>query len=177
MIENVTIREMLPSNKPGTVKFKTNCNRTFNCNNEALLQLFAPGERYHIDYKETTFEGRNGPVTMKWVNRARNWQEEDGPNTMPDKDPYQGKSGGYSKGGGSKVKDNFDPETSKIQTCINASAQIYGKTHEGAGIDLDEFKVTFPVLVELVYGCFQQLKPSSVGTDVPSGGLDDDIPF
>jgi hypothetical protein len=182
MIENVTIREMMPSTKPGTVKFKTTDNRTFNCNKDEIIHLFAQGERYHIDYNETTFDGRNGPVTMKWVNRARNWQTDDGPNTYPDKDPYQGKGGGsYSgnSGGGSKVKDNYDPEVSKIQTRINAAAQVYGMTHEGLGLDLDEFSVQFPVIMEIMEKAFQPkpLVPMVDEHGNPSVPGDEDISF
>lgn len=173
-VENITVRSV-ENTKPGTIKIKTNCNRTFNCNKDEITQLFAAGERYHIDYNESTFDGRNGPVTMKWINRARNWQEDDGPNTYPDKDPYQG--GGKSYSGGSKVKDNFDPEVSKTQTCINAAASVYGHTHDI--LDLDQFAIEFPTLVDIMKESFL---PKPIAPSVDSEGNktvqgDDDIPF
>jgi hypothetical protein len=176
-VENVTVRSV-ETTKPGTIKLKTACNRTFNCNKDEIVPMFAAGERYHIDYAESTFEGRNGPVTMKWINRARNWQEDDGPNTHPDKEEYKG--GGKSYGGG-KVKDNFDPEVSKMQTTLNVSGTIWSGTHDK--FDLDEFNAEYPVLAQIVYDCFQSLKKLPPAPSVDSEGnktvpgLDDDIEF
>jgi hypothetical protein len=175
MIAIIGVRE-IENTKPGTIKITGTDGKKYNCNKEAFIHGFAAGERYKIDYAESTFDGRNGPVTMKWINRARAWQQDDGPNTWPDKDPYQG-GGSKSYGGGAKVKDNFDPEVSKTQTCINAAAAIYGNTHDT--FDMDQFALEFPVIVEEMKKCFL---PKPLVASVDSDGIktvagDDDIEF
>lgn len=116
-----------------------------------MVSDLAEGECYKIDYAETAPKDGH-KYGSKYVNRARTWQVADGPNTWPDKEPYQGGGGNstYSSGG-NVSKNDYDPEIGKRQTAANCAGSIYANCMQGAGaIDLDEFAVTFPVLAEVV---------------------------
>jgi hypothetical protein len=164
----IQIREMLPSKKQGTVKFKTYANQTFNCNKEELNPHFAQDERYMIDYNVSEFQGSNGPVQMKWVNQARFWKEEDGPNNPPDKEVYKGGgSGGYSGGnsGGSMKKDNYDPEVGKRQTACNCAMSYLAN----AGVTITELETNLPVVADMVLAYLNGGAPKS-DAGVPDKG-------
>ena len=72
------------------MKFKSTANLTYNCNKEEFNGHWAVGEKYKIDFNTSSFQGRNGPVEMKWVNQARFWKDGDGPVEPPEKPVYQG---------------------------------------------------------------------------------------
>jgi Flp pilus assembly pilin Flp len=181
MIAVVTVREMLPT-KPGgkaKAKFKTTSNHTFNCSEEELAGNFVAGERYKIDYNESTFQGSNGPVTMKWINRARFWKEEDGPNTWPDKEEYRGGGSSYSGGGKNVSKSDYDPEVGKRQTAANCATQFLARQE---GMTTDEFALLFPVIADVVLKWVDTKGSLAVVADIggaaPAGSdSDGDIPF
>jgi hypothetical protein len=145
MLANITVRS-IENKKPGTIKIKTTSNHTFNCNKEELIGDFANGERYKIDYSESQFQGTNGPVTMKWINRARLWNVEDGDNTWPDKEEYRGGGSSYS-GGKSVSKSDYDPEIGKRQTAANCATQFLARQE---GMTTDEFALLFPAVADVV---------------------------
>jgi hypothetical protein len=149
----ISVREMMSSKKAGTIKFKDKSNKTWNCNKEELIGNITAGERYYIDYNESTFDGRNGPVTMKWVNNARFWREGDGPDTFEEKEPYNpGGYSGNSGGGKSMSKSDYDPEIGKRQTAANVAGPITLKLIEGVpdAEKLDAFALNYPVVAEIV---------------------------
>lgn len=150
MLAVIKVREMLAAKKAGTIKFKDDSNKTWNCNKEELIGNITPGERYYIDYNESQFQGSNGPVTMKWVNNARFWREGDGPNTFEEKAAYN-PGGGYSSnsGGGKSMskKDDYDPEVGKRQTAANCATQFLARQE---GMSVDEFVLVFPVVADAV---------------------------
>jgi len=151
VLANITVREMMASKKAGTIKFKDDSNKTWNCNKEELIGNIVAGERYHIDYNESQFQGSSGPVTMKWVNNARFWRADDGNNTWEQKEPYN-PGGGYSGGGKSMSKSDYDPEIGKRQTAANVAGPITLKLIEGVpdAEKLDAFALNYPVVAEIV---------------------------
>jgi len=186
LIHVIEIREILPSTKPGTAKFKSTANLTYNCNKEEFNGHWAVGEKYKIDFNTSSFQGSRGPVEMKWVNQARFWKDGDGPVEPPEKAPYQGGGGSYgggNKGGG--MKKDFDPEVSKRQTAANVAASIIGQRTQGMGIvmdDLDELAIVFKTIADVVYGWVSESPKSQPDSAGATGGMDaggdpDDVPF
>ena len=139
--------------------FKDKSQKAWNCTKPELIANFTEGERYFIDYNETQPKpGQN--YGSKYINRARFWKEEDGPNTYPDKEPYRGGSGGggnFNRGGSnmSAKKNDYDPEVGKRQTAANVAGNIIANARQGAGFtvdDLEEFSIVFKTVADLVYG-------------------------
>ena len=176
MIHVIEIREMVPGGKPGTVKFKSTANLTYNCNKEEFNGHWAVGEKYKIDFNTSSFQGRNGPVEMKWVNQARFWKDGDGPVEPPEKPVYQGGGGGSyggnSGGGMNTKKSDYDPEVGKRQTAANVAAAIIGQRTQGMGIvmdDLDELSTIFKTIADVVYGWVNE-KQAKSDDGVADGG-------
>ena len=142
MIHIIEIREIVGGTKPGTVKFKSTANLTYNCNKEEFNGHWAVGEKYKIDFNVSSFQGSRGTVEMKWVNNARFWKEGDGAVDPPEKALYQGGGGSYSGGnsGGSMKKDNYDPEVGKRQTAANCAMSYLAN----AGVTMQELETNLP---------------------------------
>lgn len=167
MIAVIKIREMMPA-KPGNLKFKDTSNKTWNCAKEELIPHFAVGERYTIDYNESSFQGSNGPVTMKWVNKARFWRDGDGDNTWPDKEPYQG-GGSYSGNKGDAVKkSDYDPEIGKRQTAANCAMQFFANQ----GATIGDLENGFGLVAGIVLNWINEKPKSDAG--VSGGGSEED---
>lgn len=191
MIHVIEIREIIGGTKPGTVKFKSTANLTYNCNKEEFNGNWAVGEKYKIDFNTSSFQGSRGPVEMKWVNNARFWRDGDGPIDPPEKPVYQGGGGNYSgggnKGGGSMKKDNYDPEVGKRQTAANNAGLIVAKLLENVpeAEQMDSFAFMFPAVADIVLKWVNETpKSTDVSGDGNSGdegsggnAADEDIPF
>lgn len=181
MIHIIEIREILPSPKAGVVKFRSTANLTYNCNKEEYNGHWAAGEKYKIDFAVSSFEGRSGPVEMKWVNQARFWKDGDGPVDPPEKPVYKG--GGNQRGGGNMKKDSYDPEVGKRQTAANVAGNIIAQRTQGMGFvidDLDEFSTIFKTVADLVYEWVNEGSKSDAGVSggtSDGGSSGDDVPF
>jgi len=155
--------------------FKDKSQKAWNCTKPELIANFAEGERYFIDYNET--QPKPGQkYGSKYINRARFWKEEDGPNTYPDKEPYTGGGGGnsnFNRGGTTMTakKNDYDPEVGKRQTAANVAGNIMSKVIEAGGLDLDKFAIEYPVVADIVLKWVNE-KPKSAEGDagVASGG-------
>lgn len=193
MIHVIEIREIVGGTKPGTVKFKSTANLTYNCNKEEFNGHWAVGEKYKIDFNTSSFQGSRGPVEMKWVNNARFWQEGDGPVDPPEKPVYQGGGGGSYSGGGNKgggksmSKSDYDPEIGKRQTAANNAGLICAELLKNVpeAEKMDSFAFMFPAIADIVLQWVNE-KPKSTdvsGMGEPSDGdaggnaADGDIPF
>lgn len=150
MIHIIEIREILPSKKADTVKFKSTANLTYNCNKPEFNGHWAVGEKYKIDFNISSFQGSRGPVEMKWVNNARFWKDGDGPVDPPEKPVYKGGGGSYGSNSGGSMKKDYDSETSKRQTAANVAGNIMSKVVEAGGLDLDKFAIVYPVVADIV---------------------------
>jgi hypothetical protein len=170
--------DKIDKKEAGYIHLKCKAQKAWNCNVDECIEVIAEGERYKIDYAETAPSGGR-KYGSKYINRARHWQPEDGPNTWPDKEPYNPNASKGTSGGSSVSKDSYDSETSKRQTCINSAAAFLGNAYSGLGVDLDQFAIEFPVVFEKMYECLAKGVPAlAVGVD--SGDVavgDDDIPF
>lgn len=158
--------------------FNDKSQKAWNCNVPELIQLVAVGERYKIDYNETAPKPGH-KYGSKWINRMRLWQESDGDNTWPDKQPYTG-GGGQQRSGG--MKKDFDSETSKRQTAANVAGNIIANARQGGGLtmeDLDEVSMVFKATADVVHGWIDGPPKSDAGVAGGSGGGDTggDIPF
>lgn len=186
MIHVIEIREIIGGTKPGTVKFKSTANLTYNCNKEEFNGNWAVGEKYKIDFNVSSFQGSRGPVEMKWVNNARFWRDGDGPIDPAEKPVYQGGGGGgsyqKSSGGGSMKKDSYDPEVGKRQTAANCAMSYLAN----AGVSIAELDEGLPVVADMVLRYLNGGAPKSTDvsgdgspSDESAGGdtADDDIPF
>ena len=185
MIHVIEIREIIGGTKPGTVKFKSTANLTYNCNKPEFNGNWVVGEKYKIDFNTSSFQGSRGPVEMKWVNNARFWKDGDGPVDPPEKPVYQGGGGGNYSGGGNKgggMKKDYDPEVSKRQTAANCAMAYLAN----AGVAITELEEALPIVADVVLrylngGAAKSDDVSGMGepSDAGSGGdtADDDIPF
>ncbi len=187
MIHIIEIREIIGGTKPGTVKFKSTANLTYNCNKQEFNGHWAVGEKYKIDFNISQFQGSRGPVEMKWVNNARFWRDGDGPIDPPEKPVYQGGGGSYqgggNRGGGSMKKEStYDPEVGKRQTAANCAMSYLAD----AGVTMDELATHFPTVAGVVLDYLNGGAPKSADAGVADSGSeegaggntgDDDIPF
>lgn len=146
--------------------FKDKSQKAWNCNVPELIANFTAGERYFIDYAETPpKEGRK--YGSKYINRARHWKEEDGPNTWPDKEPYTG--GSSYKSGGGKMKNDYDPEIGKHQTAANCAMSWCAQNVK----TMDELVLVFPVVAAEV---LKFVDSKSVDTGPMAAGSGDNTP-
>lgn len=167
MIHVIEIREIVGGTKPGTVKFKSTANLTYNCNKPEFNSHWAVGEKYKIDFNVSSFNGSRGPVEMKWINNARFWKDGDGPVDPPEKPVYQGGGGSYQKSsGGGSMKKDYDPELSKKQTSANCAMQYCGN----AGMTLEDLKTFFPQVAAIVFDYLNSDAPKSGNAGVADSG-------
>lgn len=160
----VTIREV-DKQEPGYMHLFTKDGKAWNCNKPELFDILLAGERVKIDYNETEPKGGR-KYGSKYINRARTWQEDDGPNTWPDKEPYTG--GGYaSKQGGKNVSKDYDPEIGKRQTAANC-AMSYCTQHCK---ELDELAIHFPAVADIVLTWVNERPKSDAGTATEDFGF------
>ena len=155
--------DKIDKKEAGYIHFKCKAQKAWNCNVDEIIADLTEGERYKIDYNETQPSGGR-KYGSKYVNRARLWQPEDGPNTWPDKEPYTGGGGSFAPKAGGSVSKDFDTGTSMRQTASNAAmawCAVNVKT-------IDELAVMFPVAAELVFQ-FVSTKPVDTSGDADSG--------
>lgn len=165
-VDNIDKREA------GYVHFKCKAQKAWNCNVAEIIADLTEGERYKIDYNETAPSGGR-KYGSKYINRARLWQEDDGPNTWPDKEPYTGGNSGSNSGGGSmNKKSDYDPAVGMRQTGANCAMAFCAN----AGMTLEDLKVNFPIVADMVV---DYVKGPAKGDDSgsSSGTGDADIPF
>lgn len=147
------------------IHFIDKSQKAWNCNVVDLFDIIVPGERVVIDYKENPpAAGRK--YGTKYVNRARLWQEGDGENTWPDKEPY---TGGAPKSGGNKVGKDYDPEIGKRQTAANCAIQWCVAHTKGE----DEFAVMFPAIADIILKWVNEAPKSGDDGTVGSSSQDD----
>jgi len=154
--------------EPGYVNFKSSDQKSWNCNKPELVEHLTVGERYYIEYNET--EPKPGyKYGSKYINKARFWKPEDGPNTWPDKEPYTGGGQSRSSYGGSKVSKDYDPEVGKRQTAANVAGNIVSKMIEGLPEEgrIDAFAMFFPTVADIV---FKWVDSKGSKSDVPAEG-------
>jgi len=173
--------EHIDKKEAGYIHFKCKAQKAWNCNVQEIIADLSEGERYKIDYAETAPSGGR-KYGSKYVNRARLWQPDDGPNTWPDKEPYNPNgntsSSGGNGGGKSMAKSDFDPEVSKRQTCINAAGNVIANAYSGLGMNLDQFAIEFPAVFDIMYKKLSEstFQPVGAGSDT-SPASTDNIPF
>ena len=135
MIHVIEIREMVPGGKPGTVKFKSTANLTYNCNKPELNGHWAVGEKYKIDFNISKFQGSRGEIEMKWVNKARFWKDGDGDVDPAEKPVYQGGGGGsYSGPKKSSSNEGWSMEKTKDihrQVAAKIAGDVIGNIYQG----------------------------------------------
>lgn len=157
----------------GYMHFYDKSQKAWNCNKPECFDFLVPGEKAFIDYNETQpKDGRK--YGSKYVNRARNWKEDDGGNTWPDKEPYNPSVATQRKE--SKVSKDYDPEVGKKQTAANVSGPITLEIIKNVAESdkLDAFKVTFPVVADLVYGWVNATPKSNAGGAGDSASASDE---
>lgn len=172
-IDNIDKREA------GYIHFRSSDQKAWNCNVPELIADLAEGVRYKIDYKETAPSGGR-KYGSKYINRARLWEIEDGPNTWPDKEPYISPGGGSdwsdaSHSGGKAVsKSTYDPEVGMRQTSANCATQFLAHQE---GMSVDEFCLVFPVVAAKVLEFLKAMAPAAPITNEQAAASDTDIPF
>lgn len=140
--------DKIDKNDGNYMHFKDKSQKAWNCNKPELIASMVEGERYKIDYNETEPKGGR-KYGSKYINRARFWEENDGPNTWPDKEAYTGGGGSGSTFSGPKggsVKKDYDPEVSKRQTAANCAMSYLSN----AGVTVEELSTHFPTVAGIV---------------------------
>lgn len=170
----ITIAD-IDKREAGYIHFKDKSQKAWNCNVAELVADLTEGERYKIDYNETEAKGGR-KYGSKYINRARLWQEDDGPNTWPDKEPYNPSKYAASSGGTTVAKSDYDPELGAKQTAANCACAYLGRQE---GMSVDEFTLMFPVVADSIHKWLvSKGSVPALATDGSGAAAgDEDIPF
>lgn len=172
--------DKIDKREPSYMHFKCKAQKAWNVTKEEIIGELVEGERYYIDYAEgKVAPGRKYP--SKYINRARNWKPEDGPDTWDAKEPYDNSSPSASgtsfQGAHMSKKDTYDPEIGKRQTAANC-AMTWCKDNCKT---LDELATVFPTVADVVFKYVDDKGSLAAVVDIPSkadpDGDGDSIPF
>jgi hypothetical protein len=151
--------EQKEGKKGAFIKLKDKSQKTFNAD-IILGGVLVSGWHGAILYDE--FDPAPGySHGSKWIRKTA---ATDKPDTWEAKQPYQG---GGSSGGGGRSNDPDTNERIAKQVTAKCACEVYGATHDK--LDLDQFKMEYPAVYDIIWEKLNESPKSSVGSDAGAG--------